>query len=349
VRTELFDYHLPPELIALHPPARRDGGRLLVLDPTSGSIRHAAIAELPRLLPPGSLVVANDTRVIPARLWGRRPTGGRVELLLVRQLHAEEDTCRWSALARANKPLAPGDPIALGGPDAVVESRGERGEVEVAFDGAEAAVRALIERAGEVPLPPYIKRPVEPDDRRRYQTVYARRDGSVAAPTAGLHFTDELIGRVERAGCEIVFVTLHVGPGTFRPITGESLADHQMDAERYSISKGVAAALNRARREARPVIAVGTTVVRCLEGGRLALGSIAPGDGFTDLFITPGFEFGVVDGLLTNFHLPRSTLLCLVSALAGRERILEAYAQAVRERYRFYSYGDAMLILPGER
>ena len=349
MKTELFDYYLPPELIALRPPEHRDGGRLLVLDQSCATVRHSAIAELASVLPERALLVVNDTRVIPARLVGRRPTGGKVELLLVRSLDGDEDTCRWSALAKANRPLAPGDAIRLGGPDAVVVSRGDRGQVVVGFDGAEAAVRKLLEESGEVPLPPYIKRAVEPDDRRRYQTIYARNEGSIAAPTAGLHFTPELMDRVERAGCEIAFVTLHVGPGTFRPIVDHSLADHEMDGEQYSVSEEVAAALNRARQQGRPVIAVGTTVVRCLEGSRLTSGAIAAGEGVTDLFITPGFEFRVVDGLLTNFHLPRSTLLCLVSALAGRERILEAYEEAVRERYRFYSYGDAMLILPVKR
>jgi len=349
VKTELFDYHLPPELIALRPPERRDGGRLLVLDPSAGVVGHATIVDLPRLLPRGALLVANDSRVIPARLRGRRPTGGKVELLLVRRLDDGEGCCRWSALARANKPLRPGDAVDLDGIEARIERRGERGEVVVSLGGDESAVACLIDRAGEVPLPPYIRRPVEPDDRLRYQTIYARHEGSVAAPTAGLHFTSELLAEVERAGCEIAFVTLHVGPGTFRPIEGEELDDHEMDAERYSVSERTAAALNRAKAQGRPVVAVGTTVVRCLEGGRIARGEIAAGEGATGLFIRPGFEFRVIDGLLTNFHLPRSTLLCLVSALAGRERILEAYREAVRERYRFYSYGDAMLILPVEK
>jgi S-adenosylmethionine:tRNA ribosyltransferase-isomerase len=294
-------------------------------------------------------VVANDTRVIPARLRGRRPSGGQVEVLLVSRLAGDGGACRWTALARANRPLAPGDPIDLGGVDVRVERRGERGEVVLEFAGDDGDVRRLIEHRGEVPLPPYIKRAPVADDRHRYQTVYARRDGSIAAPTAGLHFTRELLDDLVRAGHELAFVTLHVGPGTFRPIDVEELADHEMDAERYAVGESAAAAVNRAREQGRPVIAVGTTVVRCLEGHRAARGRVEPGGGSTDLFIAPGFEFQVVDGLLTNFHLPRSTLLSLVSALAGRERILAAYREAVRERYRFYSYGDAMLILPRER
>lgn len=348
MKTELFDYRLPQELIALRPPERRDGGRLLVLDSFRGLVSHSAIVELPRLLPRGALVVANDTRVIPARLCGQRPTGGKIEVLLVRRLDSADGVCRWTALARANKPLQTGDRIGFDGVVARVERRGERGEVVLGFGGDDGDVQRLIERCGEVPLPPYIKRAPVVDDRHRYQTVFARHDGSVAAPTAGLHFTRELMDDVVRAGRELAFVTLHVGPGTFRPITAGELADHEMDAELYSVSEATVAALERAQEQGRPVIAIGTTVVRCLEGCRLTRGRIEAGDGSTDLFITPGFEFQVVNGLLTNFHLPRSTLLCLVSALAGRERILAAYREAVRERYRFYSYGDAMLILPEE-
>jgi S-adenosylmethionine:tRNA ribosyltransferase-isomerase len=349
VKTELFDYELPEELIALHPPERRDGGRLLVLDPSAGVTRDAAIVDLPELLPAGSLLVANDTRVIPARLRGRRPTGGRVEVLLVRAIEPGAGSCRWTALARANRPLGPGDRIDLDGLGAEVVERGDRGAVVLSLDADVDAVRQHLEAAGEVPLPPYIKREPVEDDRRRYQTVYAEREGSVAAPTAGLHFTGQLVERIARAGHELAFVTLHVGPGTFRPITTEQLGDHAMDAEEYDIGAKTAAAIDRARARGRPVIAVGTTVVRCLEGCAEHRGQVTAGSGSTELFISPGFEFRIVDGLLTNFHLPRSTLLCLVSALAGRERVLQAYTIAVERRYRFYSYGDAMLILPEKR
>jgi S-adenosylmethionine:tRNA ribosyltransferase-isomerase len=347
VRTELFDYELPPGLIALHPAPRRDGSRLLVLDPGTGDTTLAAFSDLPGLLPARSLLVANDTRVIPARLRGRRPTGGAVELLLVRELEAGDDHCRWTALASANKPLRPGDAFDLGGPRAEILERGARGEVLVRIDRGAAAFREHVAAAGEVPLPPYIRRAPEPDDRSRYQTVFAREDGSVAAPTAGLHFTPELMERLAAAGHEITMVTLHVGPGTFRPIAADDLAGHVMDAERYDLPAAAVAAIRGARDAGRPVIAVGTTAVRALEGAAAAGGgALEPGPGETDIFIAPPFDFRVVDGLITNFHLPRSTLLCLVAALAGRERVLAAYARAVAERMRFYSYGDAMLIRP---
>jgi S-adenosylmethionine:tRNA ribosyltransferase-isomerase len=348
VRTDQFDYALPAELIAAHPPAQRDGGRLLVLDPVSGAIVHAAVRDLPALLPPGCLLVANDTRVIPARLRGRRPTGGVVEVLLVRQIDGDEAACAWLALLRSNRPLRPGAAIDLHGVAARVRERGERGEALLDIPMGASEFRRHVAACGEVPLPPYIRRAPEAADRERYQTVFARDDGSVAAPTAGLHFTEELITRLEAAGHELRFLTLHVGPGTFRPITGDDLGLHVMDAERYVIPAGTAAAIREAKRNKRPVVAVGTTSVRALEGAA-ARGALDAAEGFTDLFITPPFEFRVVDGLVTNFHLPRSTLLCLVAALAGRERVLAAYAEAVARRYRFYSYGDAMLFLPRAR
>ncbi|HUT77630.1 MAG TPA: tRNA preQ1(34) S-adenosylmethionine ribosyltransferase-isomerase QueA [Polyangia bacterium] len=349
MRTDLFDYRLPPELIALHPASRRDGSRLLVLAP-DGNLACAGFDGLPGLLPRRSLLVANDTRVIPARLRGRRPTGGAVELLLVREVETGGDHCRWTALASANKPLRPGDEIDFGGPRAEIVERGERGEVLVRIDLGSAGFREHVAAAGEVPLPPYLRRSPEPDDRTRYQTVFAREDGSVAAPTAGLHFTPELMERLVRGGHELAMLTLHVGPGTFRPIVADDLAGHAMDSERYAIPAATVAMIRAARDEGRPVIAVGTTVVRALEGAAVANGGwLEPGAGETALFIAPPFEFCVIDGLLTNFHLPRSTLLCLVAALAGREHVLAAYEWAVAKRMRFYSYGDAMLILPRGR
>jgi S-adenosylmethionine:tRNA ribosyltransferase-isomerase len=347
VRTDLFDYRLPQELIALRPAARRDGSRLLVLDPGSGATSLAGFDGLPGLLPPRSLLVANDTRVIPARLRGRRPTGGAVELLLVREVGAGEDRCRWTALASANKPLRPGDAVDLGGPRAEIVERRERGEVLVQVAAGSARFREHVAAAGEVPLPPYIRRAAEPEDRTRYQTVFAREDGSVAAPTAGLHFTPELIARLAGEGHELAMVTLHVGPGTFRPIVADDLAGHAMDSERYDVPAATVALIRAARDDGRKVIAVGTTAVRALEGAAAANGgTLVSGAGETALFIAPPFDFRVVDGLITNFHLPRSTLLCLVSALAGRECVLSAYERAVAERMRFYSYGDAMLVLP---
>ncbi|MFO8071358.1 MAG: tRNA preQ1(34) S-adenosylmethionine ribosyltransferase-isomerase QueA [Polyangia bacterium] len=345
MRTSLFDYDLPGELIAQRPPAQRDGGRLMVLPP-QGDELLARIADLPQLLPEGALLVANDSRVIPARLRARRPTGGAVEVLLVRELEAGANSCRWRAMARANRPLRIGDRLDLLGVEAEIIERSEGGYLTLETREGSAVFRRRVDRLGEVPLPPYIRRAPERDDRERYQTVFAREDGSVAAPTAGLHLGSELLEEIAGKGHELAFVTLHVGPGTFRPIATDELEDHRMDAEAYSVGAKEAAAIRRARDEGRAVIAVGTTVVRALEGLVLERGRLEADRGLTELFIAPPFDFRVVDGLLTNFHLPRSTLLCLVAALAGRERLLEAYRRAVRERFRFYSYGDAMLVLP---
>jgi S-adenosylmethionine:tRNA ribosyltransferase-isomerase len=349
VKTDLFDYFLPEELIALHPPERRDGGRLLIVPRGAGPFGHGRITDLPQLLAPRTLLVANDTRVIPARLRGSRSTGGRVEALLLRCLGPRGAGSRWSALAQANRPLRAGDAIELAGLAAVVAGREGRGEVELDFEADEAAVRARLASRGEVPLPPYIRRAPVAADAERYQTVYAARDGSVAAPTAGLHLSEELLAALERRGVERAFVTLHVGPGTFRPMTSDDTDAHRMDAEEIEIGEAAAGAIALARAEGRPVVAVGTTAVRALEGAFAARGRVAPFSGPTELFIRPGFRFRVVDGLLTNFHLPRSTLIALVSALAGRERVLAAYEEAVRSRYRFYSYGDAMLVPPEAR
>ncbi|MDD5307797.1 MAG: tRNA preQ1(34) S-adenosylmethionine ribosyltransferase-isomerase QueA [Deltaproteobacteria bacterium] len=349
MKTDLFDYELPEGLIALHPPERRDSGRLMIVPRGDRPFEHGRVTDLPELLAPGTLLVANDTRVIPARLRGVRVTGGRVEALLMRCLGPRGAGSRWSALAKANRPLKPCDAIELAGLAATVAGRGGQGEVELDFEADEAAVRTRLAGHGEVPLPPYIKRAPVAADTERYQTVYAARDGSVAAPTAGLHFSEDLLAALERRGVERAFVTLHVGPGTFRPITADEMDAHRMDAEELEINEAAAAAIRRAKAEGRPVVAVGTTAVRALEGAFASRGRVATFSGPTDLFIRPGFRFRVVDGLITNFHLPRSTLLVLVSALVGRERMLEAYAQAVREGYRFYSYGDAMLVPPEAR
>jgi S-adenosylmethionine:tRNA ribosyltransferase-isomerase len=337
MRVADFDYHLPAELIAQHPPEERDGGRLLVLDRGSGGLTHREVRDLPDLLEPGTLMVLNDSRVIPARLWARRPSGGRVELLLLERLAEEGGLVRWRAMLRSSKTPAAGEQLTLdvgGGEQVTVVDRPHHGRCELLLPP-----RAPW-RHGAMPLPPYIRRANVVSDRERYQTVYAEEEGSVAAPTAGLHFTDELLGKIGAAGVELCRVTLHVGPGTFQPVRVEEVDEHRMEGERYSVPAETARAIARAQGEGRPVLAVGTTVVRTLEstGG-------APGEGRTELFIRPGHRFRVVDRMLTNFHLPRSTLLMLVSALAGRERVLEAYAEAVQQRYRFYSYGDAMLIL----
>jgi S-adenosylmethionine:tRNA ribosyltransferase-isomerase len=357
-----FDYALPDDRIAQEP-APRGESRLLVLDAPAGSpARHRRIGDLPELLRRGDLLVVNDTRVIPARLFGRRVAeaggeGGRVELLLVERLEraaspdagpgagpAEE----WEVLARPGRKARPGARIRFaGGLEAeVLERRGD-GRYRVRFS---EPVEPQLERLGHVPLPPYIKRPDRPEDRERYQTVFAERPGAIAAPTAGLHFTPELLARLAARGIATAPVTLHVGIGTFKPVTAALVHEHVMDEERYEVPEAAAAAIAETRRRGGRVVAVGTTVVRTLESAAARAeaagappGDVAAGAGRTGLFIYPGFRFRVVDLLLTNFHLPRSTLLMLVAAFAGRERVLTAYREALAEGYRFYSYGDAML------
>jgi S-adenosylmethionine:tRNA ribosyltransferase-isomerase len=338
VLTRDFDYELPAASIAQEP-APRGGSRLLVLD-RGGAERHAHVRDLPRLLTPGDLLVVNDTRVIPARLFGRRAGGGgRMELLLVERLGERE----WSALVKPGKRARSGTAIELApGLDAEVIDKDEEGRFRLRFS---EPVEPHLERLGHVPLPPYIHRSDTAADRERYQTVYARSPGAIAAPTAGLHFSEELLREIEEAGVPIARVTLHVGIGTFKPVSAERIEEHRMDRERYEIDEEPAAAIRRTRERGGRVVAVGTTVIRTLESAALVGGGeVRAGAGATELFITPGFRFQVVDALLTNFHLPRSTLLMLVSAFAGRERILAAYEEAIRAGYRFYSYGDAMLV-----
>jgi S-adenosylmethionine:tRNA ribosyltransferase-isomerase len=337
VLTSDFDYDLPASSIAQEP-APRGESRLLVLDRT-GPERHARVRDLPRLLRPGDLLVLNDTRVIPARLYGRSAGGGKMEILLVEPLGERE----WDALVKPGRRARPGARFEIGeGLTAEVVDKREDGRHRLRFS---EPVEPHLERLGHIPLPPYIHRPDTPEDRERYQTVYARRPGAVAAPTAGLHFTSGLLREIETAGIEIARVTLHVGIGTFKPVSAERIEEHRMERERYEIGEETAEAIRRARAAGRRIVAVGTTVVRTLEGAAVAGGGEArAGSGATDLFITPGFPFQVVDALLTNFHLPRSTLLMLVSAFAGRERVLAAYEEAIRDGYRFYSYGDAMLL-----
>lgn len=337
LRTEDFDYELPEELIAQRPVTPRDASRLLVADKRTGRLQHKTFRDLPEFLAPGDVLVRNDTRVIPARLLGvKAPTGGRVELLLVRRL--SRDT--WEALVRPGRRVAPGAVLSFGDGllTAQVLERTEGGGRIVRFRSVGPLDEAL-QQAGQVPLPPYIHEVLE--DPERYQTVYAREAGSSAAPTAGLHFTQRVLDELKRRGVHIADVTLHVGPGTFRPVKAEYVDEHDMHAEYYHIPEAAAVAVQEAKREGRRVIAVGTTTARALESWA-ATGETA---GWTDLFIYPGYRWRVVDGLLTNFHLPRSSLLMLVSALLGRERTLAAYREAVKERYRFFSFGDAMLIL----
>lgn len=330
--TSDFDYELPPEAIAQHPGERGDS-RLLVLGRNAVERRFA---DLPDLLDPGDLLVVNDTRVIPARLRARRPTGGAVEILLVER----EGPASWWCLLRPGRRMVPGAALAVeGGPAARVEERAD-GRFRLAF---EQPIEPLLREIGETPLPPYIDRAVEPRDRKRYQTVYAERPGAVAAPTAGLHFTPALLAALERRGIRRASLTLHVGPGTFRPVKTENPEAHVMDSERFEIPEATAAAVAATRRRNGRVVAVGTTVVRSLESAASEDGLVAAGAGRTSLYIRPGYEFRAIDRLVTNFHLPRSTLLMLVCAFAGRRRTLDAYRQAIGSGFRFYSYGDAML------
>lgn len=345
--TEL-DYSLPSELIAQSPLEQRDQSRLLVVGRDDGALAHRRFSELASLLSP-SLFVLNNTRVFPARLRGAKRTGGKAELLLLETLRAEAAGTRqlWLALGRASKGLPGGTVITLGaGFTATIQEQRDGGRFEVLLECA-SGVDGAIATHGEVPLPPYIRRQPTSHDSERYQTVFASETGAVAAPTAGLHFTAETLGSLRAAGHRLTEVTLHVGPGTFRPVSSQTLADHPMHHERFVIGEQAAADIARARAQKTPVVAVGTTVVRTLEAAAAEDGVVRPQEMSTNLFIYPPFEFRVVDSLLTNFHLPRSTLLALVMAFSTPETIRRAYAEAVRERYRFFSYGDAMLIRSG--
>ena len=341
-RLEYYDYPLPERAIAQEPVTPRDASRLLVLDRAGASSRHARFRELPDFLTEKDLLVLNDTRVFPARLRGRKATGGAIELLLTRPLGEG----RWEALCNATRELRPGARLEF--PGAAAEVEGRQGEGIVLRFAAEAEVEELLEGSGEIPLPPYIRRASGEGrggaDRERYQTVYARRRGAVAAPTAGLHFTEELLARLEAKGVRRCFVTLHVGPGTFLPVRVADAREHRVAPERFVLPGETLEALEATRRRGGRVVAVGTTVGRVLEHAALR-GITRAEEGECDLTILPGHRFLWVDALITNFHLPRSTLLLLVAAFAGRERILEAYRDAVDRDYRFYSYGDAMLIL----
>jgi S-adenosylmethionine:tRNA ribosyltransferase-isomerase len=353
-----FDYHLPPQLIAQQPLADRAASRMLYVRRDTGEIRDTCFREFPDLLRPDDLVVFNNTRVFPARLFGHRSGSraqalsarnpasreflrGKVEALLTKQVGEWE----WEALVRPGRKIGIGERLSFAGADelnAEVIRRGEFGERTLRFDPVPDFF-AVIERVGHVPLPPYIDRNDEQKDRERYQTVYARERGSVAAPTAGLHFTPEILDRLGQRGIETAEVTLHVGLGTFQPIHEERVEDHRLHREWYRIGPEVATKVNHALEARRRVIAIGTTAVRTLEwAGRTV--RLEAGTGETELFIYPGYEFRVVAAMLTNFHLPKSTLLMLVSALAGRELILKAYEHAVEQKYRFYSYGDCMFI-----
>jgi S-adenosylmethionine:tRNA ribosyltransferase-isomerase len=340
-----FDYQLPEELIAQVPVSPRDASRLLVL-PHAGSVEHRAFADLPDLLREGDLLVLNDTRVIPARLLGvREGTGGKVEMLLVDPVGGELPR-RWRAIGKASKPLRAGSRLRFGELRAVVERAEGEGFYALLLDREGPDLEAALARDGRPPLPPYIRREPTAEDAERYQTVFASRPGSAAAPTAGLHFTPGILARLEARGVARTAVTLHVGPGTFLPVRGDSLEGHRMHEERFEVSEAAVEAVEACRARGGRVVAVGTTAIRTLESA-FRDGCLRPGAGRTSLFVRPGYTFGVVDGLVTNFHLPRSTLLMLVCALGGRERVLAAYAEAISCRYRFFSYGDAMILAPG--
>lgn len=333
-----FDFDLPESLIAQVPALRRDGSRLLAMNRDTGGIEHGLFSDIERHLVPGDLLVVNDTKVFPCRLLAIKPGGGKAEIFLL----SEREVNRWDALVRggvgAGKILSITEKI-----KAEVAGEGTDGIRMVRFFGVDD-IRAVLPEIGKTPLPPYIKRDPSREDAERYQTVYASKEGAVAAPTAGMHFTPELLQRLKEQGIARTAVTLHVGPGTFQPVRVEAIAEHRMLAEPYWISEETAARINGAKAAGRRVIAVGTTSVRTIETAAAGGNRVAHGHGFSDLFIRPGYRFRVTDGIITNFHLPRSTLLMLVSAFAGRERTLSTYRRAVAEKYRFYSYGDAMVI-----
>jgi S-adenosylmethionine:tRNA ribosyltransferase-isomerase len=343
VKTSDFDYELPRELIAQYPAERRDESRLLVLRRGTGAIEHRVFRDIPRYLSARDVLVLNESRVFPARFLGvKRGTGGRVEMFLLREL----SPFRWEVLVKPGARIREGAVLEFGGGPmtarVVRALRGGRREVELALSGD---VHRAIEEYGRVPLPPYIEREPEELDSERYQTVYARVNGAVAAPTAGLHFTEPLLTELSSRGVAAARVVLHVGLGTFRPVAADDPDEHEMEEERYEVSTEAAGTINAARASGGRVVAVGTTSVRVLETVADAEGRVHPGEGATRVFIKQPYDFRCVDVLLTNFHLPRSTLLMLVSAFAGRERVLAAYREAIREGYRFYSYGDAMLVL----
>jgi len=333
-----FDFDLPKSLIAQEPSLQRDRSRLLALKRSTGGVAHRIFTDIDQYLLPGDLLIINDTKVFPCRLPATKSGGGRAEIFL---LH-ERGRNLWEVLVKGcgttGKRLRITD-----GVEAEITGEGVGSVRTVRFHGIED-IRSILPEIGKIPLPPYIKHEADKVDRERYQTVYAVHEGAVAAPTAGLHFTGELLQRLMTKGIEIATVTLHVGPGTFQPVRVQTISEHRMLPERYSITESSAQRINRAKAEGRRVIAVGTTSVRTIETAAAGSNRVAPGDGRSELFIYPGYCFTVTDGIITNFHLPKSTLLMLVSAFAGRERTLSAYRTAIAEKYRFYSYGDAMII-----
>ncbi len=336
-----FDYHLPKTLIAQYPAPRRDESRLMIVK--QGKIKEAVFKSLSDYLRVGDLLVFNDARVIPARLQGRKlDSGGKVDLLLLKEI----DSNCWEAKARGSRRLKCGMKISFEGNELVAEvvEKRDEGQIVLKFDSP-FDIKKTLEQIGEIPLPPYIKRKVEEVDSRRYQTIFAKSEGAVAAPTAGLHFTPDLMERLKAKGVDSAFLTLNVGGGTFNPVRREDFTKHRMGAEFFHLPPETAQKINQARKDHRRLIAVGTTTVRVLETQVQKGKEILPGEGWTNFFIYPGYEFKIVDGILTNFHLPRTTLFLLVCAFLSREEIFKAYARAIQKKYRFYSYGDAMLLL----
>lgn len=343
-----FDFDLPEELIAQEPAPRRDASRLLVLDRETGSIAHRRFPDLATELRPNDLLVLNDTKVLPARLHGAKPSGGRIEVLLVEPVGADAGSPVWRALIGGSRSVRPGMRLALPGGLTVVPLEREADAWRVRLEHPLGDPMPALESAGEMPLPPYIRRaPGDPraaTDRERYQTVFARHPGAIAAPTAGLHFTAELLAAIRARGVETAVVTLHVGLGTFLPVRVDEVERHRMHEEAFDLPPETAAAVQRARSRGGRVVAVGTTVARTLETRADGRGGVTPGAGRSSLFIYPGYRFRVADALVTNFHLPKSTLVMMVAAFAGTGSVLAAYREAIRERYRFYSYGDAMFV-----
>ena len=359
MRIDEFDYHLPEELIAQKPADKRDSSRLLVVHRDTGALEHKHFFDIMDYLQPGDCLVLNNSRVLPARLYGvKEGTGAKIEFLLIKRIQGN----LWETMVRPGKRLKPGDSVMFCEKPllrATVKDYGPDGTRLVEFQ-YEGIFMERLEEVGSMPLPPYIERASEAEDKDRYQTVYSREEGSVAAPTAGLHFTEELLQKAAAKGVELAYVTLHVGIGTFRPVKCENVEDHSMHFEEYFISEEAAKTINRAKREGRRIISVGTTSTRTIESAAYfcetmdseegqrnhttGIWQVRSGSGSTGIFIYPGYEFKLVDSLITNFHLPKSTLLMLISALYDREKILEVYEEAIREKYRFFSYGDAMFI-----
>lgn len=344
MKIDLFDYELPEELIAQKPIEPRDASRLLVLNRETGTIYHGSFRDIENYLTEGDVLVVNNTRVIPARLYGRKSTGAKVEVVLLKRISGDV----WEALVRPGNKIKPGTTLIF--KDGLLKAEvkdyapGGGRVLELQYKGI---FQEVLDKVGTVPLPPYIKETLE--DKERYQTVYAKKQGSAAAPTAGLHFTPELIERLKMKGIIFAEVLLHVGLGTFRPVKVKNIKEHQMHSEYYEVSKESAQIINNAKTQGNKIVGVGTTSVRVLESVANSDGYVTSGSGWTDIFIYPGYKFKAVDAIVTNFHLPKSTLLMLVSAFAGREKILKAYQEAVNKRYRFFSFGDAMLIIGGNK